>query len=563
MACFRVVLLVAFLALVAELLVGLFWDRHLVALLAVLDVGDSLATSGTNLHVALDVREAIAHVLGLALRRTFHVGGLGGQRTHPVEHRRHDGHLCPVSRNCHGGALELDTHVRPELIAVLAASRVVPFVRSLRLLVTFDGNYYEVSFICCLHWGITVITNVYWKANHKNRMTHCRRTQPVLDAIRDSCGYKEDGGPVDVGKFKTYFVPDSNPPRCITTGCPFGEIGMHPAIAREDPSTFVLYGGILNARQCIGVRKRVFEYAADNLAFHPNGGEYDGIFFNFKESRDKTLTIHLLFKTEENALRCYQKVLGLQEELSLGITVDIGLPSVRLNGIIGEMVMISQYKPQDSPQPLSPSGSSISTRFDDSELEILFANQGFEVLDVPCKPVHMHIIPKERIHDVCGGRRPDRAHKNPNNLLAGTSMFHDFFDGKNVEKPSIPHIIIDPLAVVDTNILTVRITFLRNCHRNLRLRSGLIACGADEDGNAVFEAQTKPMDIELFASCLQARAAATKEAWKKVRAGQGAKYSGEGAWFREDFQNEGPAFLVETVRRLGFNVPSDDSEHET
>ena len=49
--------LVAFLALIAELLVGLFGDRHLVALLAVLDVGDSPATSGTRRHVAFNVRE--------------------------------------------------------------------------------------------------------------------------------------------------------------------------------------------------------------------------------------------------------------------------------------------------------------------------------------------------------------------------------------------------------------------------------------------------------------------------------------------------------------------------
>ena len=65
----------------------------------------------------------------------------------------------------------------------------------------------------------------------QSQETTCRRTRPELDAIRDSCGYKDDGGPVDVGKFKTYFVADSKPPRCITTGCPFGEIGKHPATA--------------------------------------------------------------------------------------------------------------------------------------------------------------------------------------------------------------------------------------------------------------------------------------------------------------------------------------------
>jgi hypothetical protein len=325
--------------------------------------------------------------------------------------------------------------------------------------------------------------------------------------------------------------------------------------SREGPSTFLLDGRILNARQCIGVRKRVFEYAADNLAFHPNRGE-SGIIFNNKDSRDKTLTIHLLFGSKENALRCYQKILGLQGEISLGITIELELPSAQPNEINGEMVMISQYKPQDSPQPHSPSGSSITTNFDDSELEALFATQGFEVLDVPCKPVHMHIIPKELITGLCGRKRYDRshAHKNPNNLLAGTSMFHDFFDGKNVMKPSIPHIIIEPLEVLDEKILTVRITFIRNCHKNLRLRSGFIERGADDYGNAVFEAQTEPRDIALFGSCLATRAAATKEAWKKVRAGQEAKYSGEEAWFHEEFQEEGSAFLAETLSNLGFNV---------
>ena len=62
-----VVLLVAFLAPVAELLVGLFGDRHFVALLAVLDVGDSLATTGSGLYYLLNLRHAFADIRGLPL----------------------------------------------------------------------------------------------------------------------------------------------------------------------------------------------------------------------------------------------------------------------------------------------------------------------------------------------------------------------------------------------------------------------------------------------------------------------------------------------------------------
>ena len=62
-----VVLLVALLALVAELLVGLFGDRHFVALLAVLDVGDSLATTGSGLYYLLNLRHAFADIRGLPL----------------------------------------------------------------------------------------------------------------------------------------------------------------------------------------------------------------------------------------------------------------------------------------------------------------------------------------------------------------------------------------------------------------------------------------------------------------------------------------------------------------
>ena len=387
----------------------------------------------------------------------------------------------------------------------------------------------------------------------------CRRTRPELDAILKDIDVTTDDA-TRKRMFERYFVADSKPPRCITTGCPFGEIGKHPASVEQVPVIFVLKGHVLNARQCIGVRKRVFEYAADNLAFHPHG-ETCGIIFNNRDSRDKTLAIHLLFESKENALRCYQKVFGLQSELSLSITVELLLPSVSPNELNGEMVLVSQYKPHDSPQPLSPSDSSVTTNFDNSELEELFATQGFEIVDPPSKPVHMHIIPKEKINDVCGGKRgrDGHAHRNPNNLLAGSAMFHDLFDGKNVLKPSIPHIIIDPLEVFDEKILTVRITFVQNCHKNLRLRPGLIECKErDEHGNAMFVAQMKPKDIELFGICLGARAAATKEAWKKVRAGHEAKYSGEDVWFHKEFQGEGPEFLAVTLSKLGFNVPSDD-----
>ena len=78
-----VLLVFAFFAHVAELLVGLFGDRHLVALLAVLDVGNGPAASATILHVAFDVCQSIAHVLCLALGCTFHIGRLGGPARAP------------------------------------------------------------------------------------------------------------------------------------------------------------------------------------------------------------------------------------------------------------------------------------------------------------------------------------------------------------------------------------------------------------------------------------------------------------------------------------------------
>ena len=58
----------------------------------------------------------------------------------------------------------------------------------------------------------------------------CRRTRPELDAILKDIAETPDDA-IRKRKFELYFVADSKPPRCITTGCPFGEIGKHPATA--------------------------------------------------------------------------------------------------------------------------------------------------------------------------------------------------------------------------------------------------------------------------------------------------------------------------------------------
>ena len=61
----------------------------------------------------------------------------------------------------------------------------------------------------------------------------CRLTRPELIAISEKIALTPD----DAARkrlFEMYFVADSKPPRCITTGCPFGEIGKHPASVLED-----------------------------------------------------------------------------------------------------------------------------------------------------------------------------------------------------------------------------------------------------------------------------------------------------------------------------------------
>jgi hypothetical protein len=55
----------------------------------------------------------------------------------------------------------------------------------------------------------------------------CRRTRSELDGILKDIALTSDDA-ARKRMFDMYFVPDSHPPRCITTGCPFGEIGMHP-----------------------------------------------------------------------------------------------------------------------------------------------------------------------------------------------------------------------------------------------------------------------------------------------------------------------------------------------
>jgi hypothetical protein len=67
---------------------------------------------------------------------------------------------------------------------------------------------------------------------------------------------------------------------------------------------------------------------------------------------------------------------------------------------------------------------------------------------------------------------------NTNNLLIGTSTFHDLFDGKNVaEGPSIPRILIHPVSV-KSKVVTVHIEFLNGCHVALKLREGMQSVNA-------------------------------------------------------------------------------------
>ena len=61
----------------------------------------------------------------------------------------------------------------------------------------------------------------------------CRLTRPELIAILKDIDVTTDDA-TRKRMFERYFVADSNPPRCITTGCPFGEIGKHPASIQDD-----------------------------------------------------------------------------------------------------------------------------------------------------------------------------------------------------------------------------------------------------------------------------------------------------------------------------------------
>eukprot|EP00760_Papus_ankaliazontas_P022295 PhM_4_TR18830/c1_g1_i2/m.39785 len=91
-------------------------------------------------------------------------------------------------------------------------------------------------------------------------------------------------------------------------------------LEQKQAQVYLLEGSISNARQCVGVRKRVFEYAAKHLAFHPVSEVEAGIVFNRDEdSRDNTLYVRLMFESKDNALRCYQKLEAIGTE-------PLGLP---------------------------------------------------------------------------------------------------------------------------------------------------------------------------------------------------------------------------------------------
>ncbi|KAH9132724.1 hypothetical protein AeRB84_020979, partial [Aphanomyces euteiches] len=196
--------------------------------------------------------------------------------------------------------------------------------------------------------------------------------------------------------------------------------------ARVEDKLWLVCGSITNASSIKGVRCRLYRLAGTFLGYYDPArtGKDSALWYE-----DKTLRIHILFETEENALRFDN---ALQEE-----PVTLGSP---LNGQQLRRIYFMHYVPQESESPQdtisSISLTSSVTVVDPSTEDFCYQRIEDDRYFLPYgKAESCHLISRKESRD--HKREFAKYDRDPNNRLALSREMHGYYDGLSYEVPIV------------------------------------------------------------------------------------------------------------------------------
>ncbi|KAI8905478.1 hypothetical protein EDD86DRAFT_65890 [Gorgonomyces haynaldii] len=285
--------------------------------------------------------------------------------------------------------------------------------------------------------------------------------------------------------------------------------------ARVDTGLWLVTGSVADALHTKGVRSRVYRLADLGIGYydpsHPQAIYYE----------DKTLMVHILFKSEETALRFDSQLQN--EEVTMGspmngheITSQVVLAESASNDSL-RRIRFKDYKPMDSESP-QESMSQIATEFS------YFANttdefkyQKIEEYSV-FGPLGMaescHLMSREHCRKYESYRSFDR---NPSNRLALSRDMHGFFDGLNtgglpVVKMSVvsvsPEPVVDGRYEVRIQIKVLTVDYKSNVFNRLKKGSKQV----DGDDLAM-TTSVLILDPNVFKKCMDWKEKQTQKQW--------------------------------------------------
>lgn len=200
-------------------------------------------------------------------------------------------------------------------------------------------------------------------------------------------------------------------------------------IPRLGSQYFEIRASLSNSRATAGYRATIFKCAQDSLAYFPATDSNKAIWY---EGESMDLSVRLWFKSERDAMEFQNKLLNFQlvhPTFFSALSVDENVYEIRADVSL-QRVMYKHYKSSDNDE--SPVMSLNDLKLNSDKTTVLdFASDPSRALQslenpnalIALKLYRCHLIPKT----------VKKYKDDPDNVIYGTWVFHQYFDGLNTE----------------------------------------------------------------------------------------------------------------------------------
>ncbi|KAL3662903.1 hypothetical protein V7S43_011851 [Phytophthora oleae] len=305
-----------------------------------------------------------------------------------------------------------------------------------------------------------------------------------------------------------------------------GKVPVHvlvvvPEQAQPHTKLWLVSGSIENVLNTKGIRCRVYRLAGLRLGcYDPAHRTQDKDVAFWYE--DKTLCIHILFKTEEaawlfeNDLREGPLTLGSP---FYGQTVITRVTQVKAVSTELQRVLYTDYDPQESDSPQN-SMSSISlttsvSNLDSSTDEFRYQRIEHEKFFLPYgKAESCHLVSRKQTRD--HKREFAKYDRDPNNRLALSREMHGYYDGLSVEVPIVnmlPGSVEENRSIGNRHKVEVFVQVI-DAQCTDRVFSRLKDGSTKTDDPLVMKTFVHVEDPETFCFCMRWKHDDNKERWR-------------------------------------------------